>query len=579
MVTEPRYTIVEQGLFSLPLPPDPTSLRQTDSYVMDNVLNGMTCYYEISFMELSSFSHSPLSLVAPVVTILLAVITRKTLLSLGAGVLAGALLLTNFSLVDSVSYIANGLLSVFWDDGINTGGVFILLFLLLLGVITTLIDISGGAQAFGNWARSRVKNRQGSQLLTALLGIIIFIDDYFNSLAVGNISRPLTDRSGVSRAKLAYLIDSTAAPVCVITPISSWGAYIIALIGTILAAHEVTNISAIFAFISMVPMNLYAVFALALVVCSAWLDLNVGPMRIHERRARAGELYDTRKGTPPGTTAELGRSSRGRVSDLIIPVVTLVVATTVSLVLTGTAELAADGQAFSILGAFENTDVASSLVYGGLVGLVVTMIRMVRHDLDGAAWSKAIIEGVKSMLPAIYILVFAWVLVDVISSLETGSYLAGLVSNSSLKPGYLPMILFVISGAMAFSTGTSWGTFSIMLPIAGDMAAAAEISMMLPMLASVLAGAVFGDHCSPISDTTILSSTGASCHHIDHVTTQLPYALGVAVVAMSGYLVMGLAESATAGFMTSLVAFGLLLILFRKLSGCPAESSAAALAD
>lgn len=518
-------------------------------------------------MDLLSFSHSPLSLVAPVVTILLAVITRKTLWSLGAGILAGTLLLTDFSLIDSVSYIARGLLSVFWDDGLNTGSVFILLFLLLLGIITTLIDISGGARAFGDWARERVKTRQGSQLLTVLLGIIIFIDDYFNSLAVGNISRPLTDRSGVSRAKLAYLIDSTAAPVCVITPVSSWGAYIIALIGTILAAHEVTDTSAISAFVSMVPMNLYAVFALALVVFSAWMNLNVGPMRIHERRARAGELYDTRKGTPPGATAELGRSSKGRVSDLVIPVVTLVIATTASLIATGAGELAAEGQTFSILGAFENTDVESSLVYGGLIGLVVTMMRMVRHDLDGLAWSKAIIEGVKSMLPAIYILVFAWVLVDVISSLETGRYLASLVSNSSLKPSYLPMILFLVSGAMAFATGTSWGTFGIMLPIAGDMAAAAEISMMLPMLASVLAGAVFGDHCSPISDTTILSSTGASCHHIDHVTTQLPYALAVAVVAMSGYLVMGMAESAAAGFMTSLVAFILLLMLFRKLSG------------
>lgn len=530
-------------------------------------------------MELLSFSHSPLSLVAPIVTILLAVITRKTLLSLGAGIFAGALLLTSFSPVDSVTYIAKGLISVFWDDGINTGSIFILSFLLLLGVITTLIDISGGAQAFGDWARERVKTRQGSQLLTVLLGIIIFIDDYFNSLAVGNISRPLTDRSGVSRAKLAYLIDSTAAPVCVITPVSSWGAYIIALIGTILAAHEVTNISAVSAFAAMVPMNLYAVFALALVVCTAWLDLNVGSMRTHERRARAGELYDTRKGTPPGAIAELGRSSRGRVSDLVIPVVTLVIATTVSLIATGAVELAADGQAFSILGAFENTDVGSSLVYGGLIGLVVTMVRMARHDLDGPAWGKAIIEGVKSMLPAIYILVFAWILVDVISSLETGRYLAGLVGSSSLKPSYLPMILFVVSGAMAFATGTSWGTFGIMLPIAGDMAAAADISMMLPMLASVLAGAVFGDHCSPISDTTILSSTGASCHHMDHVTTQMPYALAVAVVAMTGYLVMGLAESATAGFITSLLAFVLLLILFRKLSGSPAEPSEAALAD
>ena len=518
-------------------------------------------------MDLLSFSHSPLSLAAPVVAILLAIITRKVLLSLGAGILTGALLLTGYSPLDSLAYIGKSFFAVFWDEGVNVSSVFILLFLMLLGVITTLIDISGGARAFGDWARELVKTRQGSQLLTVLLGVIIFIDDYFNSLAVGNISRPLTDRHGVSRAKLAYLIDSTAAPVCVITPVSSWGAYIIALIGTILATHGITDISAISAFIAMVPMNLYAVFALMLVICSAWMDLNVGPMRTHERRARAGELYDARKGTPPGASAELGRSSKGTVSDLVIPVVTLVIATSASLIATGAAALSEAGEAFSVLGAFENTDVVHSLVYGGLIGLVVTMVRMIRHDLDGPAWSKAIIEGVRSMLPAIYILIFAWVLVSVISSLETGRYLAGLVSSSSLEPSYLPMILFLVSGAMAFATGTSWGTFGIMLPIAGDMAAAAEISMMLPMLASVLAGAVFGDHCSPISDTTILSSTGASCHHIDHVTTQLPYALGIAVVAMSGYLVMGMSDSAAAGFTTSLVAFALLLMLFRKLSG------------
>ena len=227
-------------------------------------------------MDLLSFSHSPLSLATPLVAILLAIITRKVLLSLGAGILTGALLLTGYSPLDSLAYIGKSFFAVFWDEGVNVSNVFILLFLMLLGIITTLIDISGGARAFGDWARERVKTRQGSQLLTVLLGVIIFIDDYFNSLAVGNISRPLTDRHGVSRAKLAYLIDSTAAPVCVITPVSSWGAYIIALIGTILATHEITDISAISAFIAMVPMNLYAVFALLLVICSAWMDLNVG---------------------------------------------------------------------------------------------------------------------------------------------------------------------------------------------------------------------------------------------------------------------------------------------------------------
>jgi Na+/H+ antiporter NhaC len=518
-------------------------------------------------MELLSYSHSSLSLLAPAIAIALAIVTRRVMLSLGAGIVAGSLLLTSFNPMDTVVYLFEGFVKVFWDDGLNTGSVFILIFLVLLGIITTLIDVSGGARAFGDWARQRVKTRRGSQLLTVLLGIIIFIDDYFNALAVGNIGRPLTDRHGVSRAKLAYLIDSTAAPVCVITPISSWGAYIIALISSILVAHEVTDISAIEAFVTMVPMNLYAVFALAMVFCTAAMDLNVGPMQTHERRARAGELYDSRKGTPPGASNTLSSSEKGQVSDLVIPVLALVIATTAALIGTGAAALQEAGDAFSILGAFENTNVVNSLIYGGLAGLVITAVRMLSHNLDGSTWINAIVAGTKSMLSAIYILMFAWVLVDVISSLETGKYLTSLVNSFQIDTGYLPLIMFVVSGAMAFATGTSWGTFGIMLPIAGDMAAAAEVTMMLPMLASVLAGAVFGDHCSPISDTTILSSTGASCHHIDHVTTQLPYALSIALVSIFGYLVMGLTDSVSMGFLASAGVFVLLVFLFRKISG------------
>ncbi|WP_252176096.1 Na+/H+ antiporter NhaC family protein [Endozoicomonas sp. 4G] len=518
-------------------------------------------------MELLSYSTSSLSLVAPAVAIILAILTRRVLFSLGAGILAGALLLTDFSISNTFSYLLNSFTKIFWDGGLNTGTVFILIFLVMLGIITTLIDVSGGARAFGDWARQRVKSRQGSQLVTALLGMIIFIDDYFNALAVGNIGRPLTDRHGVSRAKLAYLIDSTAAPVCVITPVSSWGAYIIALIGSILVAHEVTEVSAMGAFVSMVPMNLYAIFALALVFCTAAMDLNIGPMLTHERRARAGELYDSRKGTPPGSSETVRSSEKGTVADLVIPVLTLVIATTASLIATGAVALQEAGTPFSILGAFENTNVVNSLIYGGLAGLLVTAVRMLSHNLDASTWGKAVIEGTRSMLPAIYILVLAWVLVDIIGSLETGKYLAELVSSSKIKTGYLPLILFVVSGLMAFSTGTSWGTFGIMLPIAGDMAVVADITMILPMLAAVLAGAVFGDHCSPISDTTILSSTGASCHHIDHVTTQLPYALSTAVVAMVGYLVMGMMDSVVMGFLASAVGFVLLVVLFRKISG------------
>ena len=303
-------------------------------------------------MELTSFSDSSLSLLAPAIAIILAVITRKVLWSLGAGIVTGALLLTGLNPLITIRRIFDGFVGVFWDEGLNLSNIYILLFLLVLGVITSLISISGGARAFGEWARQRVKTRQGSQVLTVFLGVIIFIDDYFNSLAVGSISKPLTDRHKVSRAKLAYLIDSTAAPICVITPISSWGAYIIALVGTIMATHGVGGDSPVFSFLGMVPMNLYAIFALALVFCTAAMDLNVGPMAKHENAALSGSLFDANKGNPPGAPA-LEEDKNGRVADLVAPILVLVLATLAAMIWTGNSALAADNQVFSILGAFE----------------------------------------------------------------------------------------------------------------------------------------------------------------------------------------------------------------------------------
>ena len=515
-------------------------------------------------MELASYSNSFLSLLAPIVAIGLAVITRKVVISLGAGILVGALLLNEFSVAITFQYITDVFISIFWDDGLNTGSIFLLSFLLLLGGMTSLITLAGGTGAFADWARERIKTRQGSQVLAVALGFIIFIDDYFNSLAVGQISRPITDGQRISRAKLAYLIDSTAAPICVLTPISSWGAYIIALIGSILVAHEVTDISALGAFVTMIPMNLYAFLALILVVCSAAMDINVGAMKTHDQKARQGELFDEGKGRPMGSS-ELEALSGGQVKDLIVPVVVLVLATVFALIWTGASVLAAEGQPFSLLGAFENCDVNTSLVTGGLIGIGTSIVMLLRQRPGASRAAGALISGFRSMMPAIYILVLAWILVDVISGLETGKYLAGLVSDS-IEARWLPAILFVVAGVMAFATGTSWGTFGIMLPIAGDMAAGTEIALMLPMLAAVLAGAVFGDHCSPISDTTILSSTGAACHHIDHVVTQLPYCLSAAGVALSGYIVMGLTNSAWTGVSVALVMFVGVVIFLKRCS-------------
>ncbi|MBU2705604.1 Na+/H+ antiporter NhaC family protein [Zooshikella marina] len=524
----------------------------------------------------SAYINSAWSLLVPVVAIGLAVITRQVLLSLGAGVIVGALLLTNFDPLAAVIHIAEAFKGVFWEDGVpnswvfwqeggpNTWNIYILLFLVVLGIITSFISLMGGSNAFAEWARQRVKTQQGSQLMTFCLGIFIFIDDYFNSLAVGNICRPITDRQQISRAKLAYMIDSTAAPVCVLTPISSWGAYIIALIGGLLVAHEVTGYTALSAFITIVPMNLYPLFALLMVLAVILLKLDIGPMRQHTENALNGQLFSTERGTPPGSI-ELQTDRQGKVIDLVLPVVVLIAATIYFMVSTGADALAKDGKPFSILGAFELTDVAKSLVYGGLGGLAVSVVLSVFRSLSIGDYAKGLLNGLKAMLPAIYILVFAWMLTGIIGELETGKYLAGLVKDV-LNLAYLPLILFIVSGIMAFATGTSWGTFGIMLPIAGDMAGATEISMMLPMFAAVLAGSVFGDHCSPISDTTILSSTGASCHHIDHVVTQLPYALVTASVAAVGFLVLGFTDSTLMALMSSFIVFAIAVGIMKVIS-------------
>lgn len=515
------------------------------------------------------------SLLPPLLAILMVVITRRVLLSLGTGIVAAAFLLADFNLVQTFSIMADAIKGIFIADGeLNTYSLYIILFLLLLGIITAFISISGGSRAFGEWAMKRVKTRVGAQLVGAILGVIIFIDDYFNALAVGQVTRPITDRQKVSRAKLAYLIDSTAAPVCVISPISSWGAYIIALIGTILVAHGVTEYSAFSAFIQMVPMNFYALAALAMVFIVVLRNIDIGPMKAHEDRAsNEGILYPQDKPIPGELKDDLPTSSTGKVGDLVWPIVALVVGTVGAMLWTGMS--AVEGEA-TILAIFENTDVTKSLVIGGLTGLAVALILFVRQavvlkGVNANVFGRGVLEGIKAMLPAIYILLFAWVIVDLIGRLETGTFLAGLVERSNMDISFLPFLLFIVAGIMAFSTGTSWGSFGILLPIAGEIAAATDITMILPALAAVLGGAVFGDHCSPISDTTILSSTGAGSNHIDHVMTQLPYALISAAIASVGFLIIGF----TGSTMIALVIVAILLAAFALIFGSkPKEEQA-----
>jgi len=514
-------------------------------------------------MTTLSYADSALSLLPPVVAILLAIITRRVLLSLGLGILLGAVLITDFSVVSSGQYLGEQVVGLFWADGsINSWNIYLLGFLVFLGMITALITVSGAAKAFADWARTKIKNKRDAKLLTMFLGCVVFIDDYFNSLVVGSVARPLTDRYYISRCKLAYLLDSTAAPICVISPVSSWGAYIIALIGGILTAHGFTDSGHLSVFIQMIPMNFYAIFSLLLLLCVAFMGLDIGPMRQHELNAQKGHLYDEAKGLPPGANSDLPEADNGKILGLFLPITVLVFATFYFMVSSGGDALVAKGLEFSLLGAFENTNVASSLFFGAAIGLVSTLVLVLIQGLDKSHILKGMVAGARSMLPAIYILLFAWTIAGVIGQLETGKYMASLATGN-IPVALLPAVLFVLAGLTAFSTGTSWGTFGIMLPIAADMAMGTHTSMMLPMLASVLAGAVFGDHCSPISDTTILSSTGANCHHIDHVITQLPYALIVAGISLAGYTVLGFTESLAAGLLTCSILFVISIIVLK----------------
>ncbi|KVX03637.1 Na+/H+ antiporter NhaC family protein [Shewanella frigidimarina] len=512
-------------------------------------------------MMIISYADSALSVLPPLVAITLAILTRKVLLSLGVGIVFGALLLTDFSLVSSGEYILNTASQLVWKDAaLNSWNVYILGFLIVLGMITALITVSGSARAFADWAKLRIRNKRDAKLMTMFLGCVVFIDDYFNSLVVGSISRPITDRYHISRAKLAYILDSTAAPVCVISPVSSWGAYIIALIGGILTAHGFTDSGHLSVFIQMIPMNFYAIFSLLLLLCVATFSLDVGPMRQHELNALRGNLFDESKGQPPGAVTDLPEADTGKVIGLFLPIAVLVFATVYFMVSSGADVLATKDLPFNVLGAFENTDVSSSLFFGSVIGLIATLILAIQQKVDLSMLLKGMSVGARSMLPAIYILLFAWTISSVIGQLETGKYMASLATDN-IPFALLPAVLFLLAGITAFSTGTSWGTFGIMLPIAADMAMGSDSTMMLPMLAAVLSGAVFGDHCSPISDTTILSSTGASCHHIDHVITQLPYALIAALISLVGYTVLGFTGSLIAGLVCCSVLFVISIVI------------------
>ncbi|GAA4285768.1 Na+/H+ antiporter NhaC family protein [Georgenia daeguensis] len=521
-----------------------------------------------------------LSVVPPLLAILMVVLTKKVLLSLGVGVVSAALVLAGGSPAGTLGLVWEAFLGIFWADGApNTSNIYIVLFLLILGVVAAFIMMAGGSRAFGRWAMERVGSRRGSQLLAAVLGVVIFIDDYFNALAVGQVAKPLTDRHRVSRAKLSYIIDSTSAPVCVIAPFSSWGASIIGIMAPIVVAAGLVDVTAFEAFLATIPMNYYAWATLALVFATVLLRVDLGAMRKEELRTLAdGEPYAPGKKVAGELSKELPEHRPGSISALVLPFLALVVGVVGAIVWTGHTE----SGSWDVMEIFASTLVTESLLMGGLLGLVVTLVLYLRDTRSNERFGAGTFrdgwtQGMSSMLPAIYILLLAWMLVGLIDQLGTGQYLAGLVAAASLDPQWLVPIMFVVASGMAFATGTSWGSFGILLPIAGQvMSGVGEPGLVIPAMAAVLAGSVFGDHCSPISDTTILSSTGAGANHIDHVMTQLPYALTAAGASLAGYVALALTSSAWAGLcVTALVLAGVLVWVRRTVR--PVEEEATAL--
>jgi len=512
-----------------------------------------------------------ISILPPIVAITLVILTRKVVLSLGAGVLSAAAIVAGFNPVETLRLTWEAFLQIFWDEGaLNTYYIYILVFTLTLGMITALILMSGGSQAFSDWAMTKIKSRRGAQGLGAGLGMAIFIDDYFNALAVGQVTRPVTDRHRVARAKLAYLIDSTSAPVAVLAPFSSWGASIIGIMSPVIAASALA-VSDVEAFLGAAATNYYAMAAILTIILVVALQVDFGPMRTEERRAiEDGHPYEPGQEIPGELAEDLPVHEPGAKRSLIVPFVALVLGVLGGIVWTGYS--AGDPPSWAPLDILANTDVTEALLYGGALGFGTALYYYARYTSANPrfGWGtlgKGLLEGLKSMLPAVYILLLAWALGSLISQLGTGEFLGGLVEDAGIPPQWLVPVMFLVAAVMAFSTGTSWGSFGILIPIAGDiMNSLGATEQLLPAIGAVLAGAVFGDHCSPISDTTILSSTGAACNVITHVTTQLPYALLGAAAALVAYCALALTGSVLVGFLSLLVVVGIALVVIRRMS-------------
>lgn len=484
------------------------------------------------------------ALLPPIVAIALALITKEVYLSLLIGILSGALLVTGFNPLTSVE-------TTFTIMGEKIGGnADILIFLVLLGILVALITKSGASRAYGNWASRVIKSKRGALLSTVLLGSLIFVDDYFNCLTVGTVMRPVTDKYKVSRAKLAYIIDATAAPICIIAPISSWAA----AVGSSLP--EGTGIDGFNLFLRTIPFNLYAILTIIFMLYMIIRNVDYGAMKSYEAKiVKEGEETTVGEG-------ELKVTGKGKVIDLVLPIALLIALCIAAMLYTGGIL-----EGVGIVEAFANCDSARSLVIGSFFTLVITFVLYLpRKVISFREFCDSFVEGFKAMTPAIMILCLAWTLSGICREdyLDIGGFVKTVVGGSAFIGMLLPPIFFAVATGLSFATGTSWGTFGILIPIACVVIETGNINMLTITTAAILAGAVCGDHISPISDTTILASAGAQCNHINHVSTQIPYALTVAACCLVGYFVAGFTKNGWIGTLVGLVALFIVMTVLGK---------------
>lgn len=492
------------------------------------------------------------SLIPPVVAIGLALITKEVYSSLFIGILVGGIFAADFSFEGTVKHVLDGGIVKVLTDSANVG---ILVFLVILGVIVSMMNKAGGSAAFGEWAGGKIKGRVGAQLVTIILGVLIFIDDYFNCLTVGSVMRPVTDRHNISRAKLAYLIDSTAAPVCIIAPISSWAAAV---------SSYVEGKDGFAIFIQAIPYNFYALLTIVMMVAITVMKIEYGPMRMHELNAVKGDIYTTPDRPYADAESEKKENVKGKVIDLVFPVLALVVCCVIGMIYTGGFFSGTD-----FVTAFSQCVASEGLAIGSFFGLIITIaLYSVRRVLRFRECMDCIPDGFRAMVPAILILTFAWSLKAMTDTLGADVFVSELVKSSAGGfMNFLPAIIFLIGCFLAFATGTSWGTFGILIPIVVAVFENSNPTLMIISISACMAGAVCGDHCSPISDTTIMSSAGAQCNHVNHVSTQIPYAVTVASVSFVTYIIAGFVQTAWIALPAGIILMMLVLLVIRKKYG------------